>query len=159
MFNLLFIYTIMSPSPQINMYYIQETLESFLSQCGHYYKPNKANKKKIVDLFETLPFFFYDIPVQNTLYKIIQKQPLRSFYDSNEDMKEYCYCMYEDFSKTYQLKYKPQEEFYQVMSHRLYHGTMRYKEWKKNNIHDYLFFLFLVLVLVGYIYINNINDI
>jgi hypothetical protein len=36
---------------------------------------------------------------------------------------------------------------------------MRYKEWKKNNIHDYLFFLFLVLVLVGYIYINNINDI
>ena len=149
MFNLLFIYTIMTSS-QMNMYYIQETLEGFLSQVAHYYNANKANQKKIIDLFETLPFFFYDIPIQNTLYKIIQKQPLRSFYDNQENMKEFCYFIYEEFSKTYQLKYKSKEDFYKTMKYRLYHGTMRYKEWKKNNMHDYLFFLFLILILVGY---------
>lgn len=140
------------PYSKINMYYIQETLEQFLSQLGYYYQPNKPNKKKIQDLFESLPFFFYQEHIQNVLYKVIKKQPLVSFYDNNENMKYFCYFIYTEFSKIYQLKYKSQEDFYNGMKHRLYHGTMQYKEWKKNNLHDYLFFLFFLLVLFLYFY-------
>ena len=140
------------PYSKINMYYIQETLEQFLSQLGYYYQSNKPNKKKIQDLFESLPFFFYEEHIQNVLYKVIKKQPLVSFYDNNENMKYFCYFIYTEFSKIYQLKYKSQEDFYNGMKHRLYHGTMRYKEWKKNNLHDYLFFLFFLLVLFLYFY-------
>ena len=35
---------------KINKEYIQETIELFLSQCGYFYEPNKANMKKIKDL-------------------------------------------------------------------------------------------------------------
>ena len=57
----------------INKYFVCELLEDYLSQLGLYYIASKSNQKKIVDLFYSLPFFFFNATIQNLLYKIIQK--------------------------------------------------------------------------------------
>ena len=54
---------------KINKYFVCELLEHYLSQLGFYYIGSKSNQKKIVDLFYSLPFFFFDQTVQSILYK------------------------------------------------------------------------------------------
>ena len=41
---------------KLNIYFIQEWLETSLSQIGYFYEPTKANNKRIVDFFELLLF-------------------------------------------------------------------------------------------------------
>uniref|UniRef100_A0A6C0KNZ0 Uncharacterized protein n=1 Tax=viral metagenome TaxID=1070528 RepID=A0A6C0KNZ0_9ZZZZ len=140
---------------RLNVHYIQETLESILSQIGYFYQPTKANKKKIIDFFQTFPYFFFDIHFQNVLYKIIQNHPIRSFYDSNNHMQDYCYLIYKDFMLTHETTYKSQEEFYAHLKYVLENETHMYKKWKQKNIHNYLFFFMIVFLIILYYFINK----
>ena len=139
---------------KINKYFVQETIESLLSQLGYFYIPTKANKKRVCDFFQSLPFFFFDLPIQNKLYDIIHIRPLKSYIDSNEDMKEFCYYIYHDFSKIYQMNYKTSQEFYEHFKQQLYSETIKYKKWKKNNIHTYIFIVVFFVFLGIYLYVE-----
>ena len=118
----------------MNVHYIQETLETILSQIGYFYHPTKANKKKIIDFFQSFPYFFFDTHFQNILFEIVQLYPIRSFYDSNEDMRHYCYLIYKHFMQTHNAEYKSQEEFYAHFQYVLESETHMYKKWKQKNI-------------------------
>ena len=58
---------------KINLHFVKEYLETSLSQLAYFYVPSKANKKKVKDYFESFPFFFFDLALQNQLYAFIQK--------------------------------------------------------------------------------------
>ena len=137
---------------KINKYYAQELLEQFLSQLGYYYKGNKSNQKKVKDLFNSLPFFFFNITFQNDLFKIIKKNNISVYLDNNDTMQEFCYLIYKDFSNHYNLIFKTQEEFYSDLKKKLFHTSYFYKEKMKNNIHSYLFFLVLFILIIIYYY-------
>ena len=54
----------------------------YISFACYFYVPSKANKKKIKQLFEAIPYFLPDNE-QNTLFTIIRQHPIESFYDKN----------------------------------------------------------------------------
>lgn len=137
---------------KFNLYYIQETLEHVLSQMGHFYRPTGANKKRAKDFFLSFPYFFYDIRFQNELYQLIQEYPISSYYDHEEDMKDYCFYIYYKFSENHGLKSKSKHQFYETMIHQLHHGTEQYNQWKRHNIRDYIFIIVLILLCVAYYY-------
>lgn len=143
---------------KINKYFIQETLENMLGQLGYYYQPTKANKKRVCDFFESLPFFFFEINFQNRLYETIKTYPIKSYIDSNENMRDFCYFIYKDFSRKYQLNYKEKELFYKIINYQLHNETKKFKKWKQNNIHTYVFILILCIFLIFYIWFDNKVD-
>ena len=139
---------------KLNIYFIQEWLEITLSQIGYFYEPTKANNKRIIDFFESFPFFFFNLTFQNEIYTIIKKRPITSYYDSNENMKTFCYLIYKDFNIKYNIPVKTQEEFYANLRYQLHHETSKYKQWKKNNIHTYIFILMIIALGGIYYYIQ-----
>jgi hypothetical protein len=54
-----------------------DILFNYICFSCYYYYPNKANKKKIKELFNALPFFL-PMQYQNTLYKLIKKYPIET---------------------------------------------------------------------------------
>jgi len=140
---------------KLNVNFIQEGLEVFLAQIGYFYEPTKANRKRIVDFFESFPFFFYNLEFQNEIYNIIKKRPIRSYYDTTENMKEFCYLIYNDFNTKYNIPIKSQEEFYANLKYQLHHETAKYKQWKKNNIHSYIFIIVIFLIVGIYYYFQK----
>ena len=133
---------------KINKYFVQETIESLLSQLGYFYIPTKANKKRVCDFFNRYRSFF-DLPIQNKLYDIIHIRPLKSYIDSNETWRilYYIYMTLVEYIK-WIINFT---EFYEHFKQQLYSETIKYKKWKKNNIHTYIFivvfFVFLVLLV------------
>lgn len=140
---------------KFNLYYIQETLAHILSQLGHFYIPSSANKKRVKDFFMSFPFFFFDIRFQSELYDIIQEYPITSYYDHQEDMKDYCFYIYFKFSENHGLASKSKQAFYDDMTKQLHHGTEQWKQWKQHNIQDYLFGIVLVLICVAYYFFEK----
>lgn len=136
---------------KINKEYIQETIELFLSQCGYFYEPNKANMKKIKDLFEALPFFFFDLHIQGVLYDLLKQHHYTTYINTNEDMKFYCYMLYKECSKTLNLSHKSYHVFYDDFKLRCFRETYHYKHYKKNNIHTLLFCIIIICCVLLYI--------
>tara|TARA_B110000003_G_C16360304_1_gene422402 strand:+ start:93 stop:533 length:441 start_codon:yes stop_codon:yes gene_type:complete len=143
---------------KINLHFVKEYLETSLSQLAYFYVPTKANKKKVKDYFESFPFFFFDLALQNQLYAFIQKRPIVSYYDSNENLKTFCYLIYKDFNLSYDLPIKTQEDFYKHLEFQIHSETAKYKQWKKNNIHHFLFFVLLILMGFCYYYLETKNE-
>ena len=75
-----------------------EHIFNYIRYACYYYKPDKANMKKIKQLFESIPYF---VPSehQNRLFKIIIQNPIESYYDTSENMNEYGYIIYTQFHK------------------------------------------------------------
>lgn len=135
---------------QINKYFAQETLEYFLSQCCYFYVPSKANKKKITDLFESLPFFFFDVHIQGILFHVLRDKSYVSSLDNQKDLSEYCYYVYETFSKMLNITYKPKETFFSDFHLRCFHETYKYKYIKKKYIHHAIYILIVILLCILY---------
>ena len=140
----------MNKSQHINILFVQENLEQTLSQIGYYYIANKSNQTKIIDFLKSFPFFFFDKKIQNILFLVIQDTQIKSYIDSNEDMQELCYIIYTKFSNHFNLKIKDKDIFYSDLQYRLHNETYTYKKIKQNNLHTYIFFIFLLCILFFY---------
>lgn len=138
-------------SLNINKYFVCELLEEYLSQLGIYYIASKSNKKKIADLFYSIPFFFGNSKVQNILYKSIQKNNVKMYIDSNYDMRCLCHNIYKDFCSTLNYPYKDYEDFYDSIHFKLTSDKYYMKKTKQKHIHSFIFsILFIGIICVYY---------
>lgn len=135
---------------KINKYFVCELIEHYLSQLGFYYVASKSNKKKIVDLFYSLPFFFFDATFQNILYKVIQHNNMKTCIDSNQSMKRFCYNVYKDFCMNLNYPHKDYEDFYDNIKFKLTSDKYYMKKTKMNHIHSYIFSILFVGILSVY---------
>mgnify|MGYP001207307254 CR=1 FL=1 len=135
---------------QINKIFVQEVLENLLSQIGMFYIANKANKKKMKDFFNSMPFFFMNNKEQNLLYECIKNNNFTSYLDRNSDMKQLCYNIYKEFSLKYNVSFKSYEEFYSNIKFKLYSDKYYIHKIKKNNIHTIILLLFIITLIVIY---------
>jgi hypothetical protein len=143
---------------QINTYYSQEALEILLSQLSSFYEPSKVNKKKLKLFFETMPFFFFDPHSQNTLYVITKEKPCSSFLDSQEDMKQYCFYLYQEFSKRMNVPCKSFADFFHDFDLRCFHESEKYKQIKRNFIHTILFVILLLIFGISFYFFQKKNN-
>lgn len=134
----------------INKYFVCEFLEHYLSQLGLYYTGSKSNKKKIVDLFYSLPFFFFDSKTQSIFYKSIQKCNVKTHIDSKRDMKQLCHNIYKDFCSQVRYPYKDYEDFYDSIRFKVTSDKYYMKKMKQNHIHSFIFFILLIGILCVY---------
>ena len=135
----------------INKYFVCEVLENYLSQVGLYYTASKSNQKKIVDLFYSLPFFFFDATVQSILYKIIQKNNVKTHINKNKDMKKLCHKIYQDFCMKLNCPYKEYDDFYDTIQFKITSDKYYMKKTKQNHIHSFIFsILFIGIVCLYY---------
>jgi hypothetical protein len=134
----------------VNKYFVCELLEHYLSQLGIYYIANKSNRKKIVELFYSLPFFFFDATIQSILYKSIQKNSVKTHIDSNADMKRLCYNIYKDFCSKLNYGYKDYEDFYDSIRFKVASDKYYMKKIKQNHIHSFIFSILFVGILSVY---------
>jgi hypothetical protein len=115
----------------------------------YYYSPSKPNKKKIKDLFHSLPYFL-PLQYQNTLYKIIKKYPIESYYDSRETMMDYGYIIYKEFNTQTNKKVLDYNTYLDQYYLALYKDNRIYKKWLKHIV-----FIAIVILLIYYIYTNK----
>jgi hypothetical protein len=127
-----------------------------LDICFHYicfacyfYIPNKANKKKIKQLFESISYFMPS-QYQNSLFKIIQKYPIETFYDKKESMMDYGYIIYRDFNIDNSIEYLSYNDYLDKFYLELYKDNRVYKKWIKHII-----FVFTCILIIYYIYTNK----
>jgi hypothetical protein len=143
---------------KLNLYFVQELLERLLSQLGFFYTPSTANKKRIKDFFVSFPFFFFSNELQNELYEIIQHKPITSYYDDAEKCQDYCYYIYSTFSIKHNLTPKTKENFYMDCERQMRFGTEQHRQWRQNNIKDYIFIcLFILLFILFYFFDKKVN--
>jgi hypothetical protein len=135
---------------KINKYFVCELLEHYLSQLGFYYIGSKSNQKKIVDLFYSLPFFFFDQTVQSILYKVIQRNNIKTHIDSNKSMKILCYNIYKDFCIKLNCPHKEYEDFYDSIKFKLTSDKYYMKKIKQNHIHSFIFSILFIGILSVY---------
>jgi hypothetical protein len=151
---MIIIYIIMNQRG-INKYVIQELAEKLFGQICIFYTPSKSNKKMIQKLFESIPFFFFDMKCQNMLYEIIKKHQVSNYMDKNDDLRKFCYIIYEELSKRLKIPFKTYHEFIDTTNFELYSDTIKMKKTKLNINHTYLFMATIFSLTVFYIYIKN----
>jgi hypothetical protein len=126
-----------------------DILFNYICFTCYYYYPNKSNKKKIKELFNSLPFF---VPYeqQNNLYKILKKYPIESFYDTRETMLDYGYIIYKDYcisiNKT-PLEYNAYMDAFYLA---LYKDNRIHKRWLKHAL-----FILIIVIIIYYIYTSK----
>lgn len=140
---------------KINKYFVCEFIEHYLSQLGFYYVANKSNQKKIIELFHSMPFFFFDQNVQNILYKVIQKNNITAYIDSNENMKHLCFNIYKDFCLNLKYPYKSFQDFYDSILFKLTSDKYYMRKMKQNHIHSFIFSILFIGILCVYYIISK----
>ena len=123
-----------------------DILFNYICFSCYYYYPNKANKKKIKELFNALPFFL-PMQYQNNLYKLIKKYPIETYYDKKETMMDYGYIIYREFNININKKYLDYNEYIDHFYLALYKDNRIYKKWVNHFI-----FIFISLLIIYYIY-------
>jgi len=119
---------------------------NYICFACYFYTPNKANKKKIKQLFDSISYF---VPsqYQNSLFKIIQKYPIESFYDSKETIMDYGYIIYKEFHIMHNLEYLSYNEYLDKFYLILYKDNRVYKKWIKHVI-----FICIIILFIYYLY-------
>ena len=138
-----------------NELFILETLERFLAQIGYFYVAKKSNKILIEKYFYYFPFFFMDTYYQNILYKIIQKYKISNYYDKKEHMKFICYKIYSDFCSNIDKPSKSLDDFYSDFKYQLHSNTHEYNMIKRTNMHTYIFYLVIFVIIILFLYLQN----
>jgi hypothetical protein len=126
-----------------------ENIFDYIRYACYYYVPDKANMKKIKQLFHAIPFF---IPkeYQNRLFKIIISHPIESYYDSRDNMNEYGYIIYKEFHNEINKRVKDYNEYSRELF--IGHDDSTYKIKRSHTI---FFILFIVILISLLFYINN----
>ena len=126
-----------------------DILFNYICFVCYYYSPTKPNKKKVKELFNSLPFFL-PTQYQNHLFKIIKKYPIESYYDSQETMMNYGYIIYKEFNTQLNKKVFDYNTYLDHYYLALYKDNRIYKKWLKHVV-----FFSIVALLIYYIYTNK----
>jgi hypothetical protein len=122
-----------------------ENIFDYIRYACFYYVPDKANMKKIKQLFEAIPYFVSK-EHQNKLFKIVIENPIESYYDTSENMNEYGYLIYKEFHKELNLRVKEYPEYIRGL-----YTPYDDSAYKRKRTHTILFVI-IVLLLLYYIY-------
>jgi hypothetical protein len=122
-----------------------ENIFDYIRYACYYYVPDKANMKKIKQLFEAIPYFI-EPKHQNRLFKIIIQNPIESYYDTNQNMNEYGYIIYKEFHKELNLRVKEYPEYIREL-----YISYDDSAYKIKRTHNFIF-IFVVLLLFYYLY-------
>ena len=134
----------MTIAKQINKIYIQKQSQFLLSQLGYFYVPCKSNQKKVKDFLLSLPYFWFDHNTQSTVYDIIKNNNVKCFIDTKSSFQRLCYKIYHDISIKLEMIPIEYNEFYQNIRNDCYSEERYLKHLKYQNIHSYIFFLFIM---------------
>ena len=126
-----------------------DILFNYICFSCYYYYPNKSNKKKIKELFNSLPFFLPH-EHQNIIYKIIKKYPIETFYDKRETMLDYSYIIYKEYYISINKKYLEYNEYMDAFYLELYKDNRIYKRWLRHTL-----FILITLIIIYYIYTSK----
>jgi len=110
-----------------------QVVYDYIRYACYHYVPSKANKKKLKQWIESIPFFLPE-EKQNSFYSWIRKNPIEVYWDTRESLQEYGYMMYAQ-SETTGIKSK--KEYMED----LYSPPNMYQQK-----HSLLFFLVLFLL-------------
>ena len=160
-FNLISFFIIktnMAKIKRINKRFIQIQAQHLLSQMGYFYVAYASNQKKAKSLFQALPFFFFDNFSQSKLYDAINKNTINCHLDKADAFKKLCYSIYVDFSKSLHLYPVTIDEFYVHIEDKCYEEEVKYKYFKYNNLHTYLFFLMIFGIILLYFMLYKKNN-
>jgi len=121
----------------------------YIAFACYFYVPNKANKKKIKQLFESIPYFLPE-DKQNVLFTITRKYPIESFYDKTETMKYYGYMVYKDYRIIQKKRYLEYNEYNDRFIAYLYKDNHIERRWVKHVI-----FISVVIIIIYFLYKNK----
>ena len=115
----------------------------------YFYVPSKANKKKVKQLFEAIPYFLPE-DKQNLLFTITRNNPIETFYDKTETMKYYGYMIYKDYHVNEKKRYLEYNEYNDKFLAFLYKDRYIERRWVKHVI-----FISVVIALIYFLYKNK----
>lgn len=115
----------------------------------YFYVPNKANKKKIKQLFEAIPYFLPE-DKQNILFTITRNNPIETFYDKTSTMKHYGYMIYKDYHVNQNMRYLEYNEYNDKFLAYLYKDRHIERRWVKHVI-----FISVVIAIIYFLYKNK----
>ena len=115
----------------------------------YFYVPNKANKKKIKQLFEAIPYFLPE-DKQNILFTITRNNPIETFYDKTSTMKYYGYMIYKDYHVNQKKRYLEYNEYNDKFLAFLYKDRHIERRWVKHVI-----FISVVIAIIYFLYKNK----
>ena len=121
----------------------------YITFSCYFYVPSKANKKKIKQLFEAIPYFLPE-DKQNRLFTIIQKNPITSYYDNTESMKDYGYIIYKEYMLSENKRYLEYIDYNDKFLVFLYKDKHIQRKWVKH-----LIFVGAVLIIIYFLYKNK----
>jgi hypothetical protein len=130
-------------------------LFNFIALLTHNYEPSKTNKKKIKELFNSMPFFLETEEEQNTLFKIIVKYPITSFYDTSESMKKYGYLLYKHYFIHFKKEHRTYEEYINDFKIEIYKTQRQKSASLQKQLHHVLFFIFILLIITFIYFIQD----
>jgi hypothetical protein len=108
-----------------------------------YYVPNIPNKKKIKQLFESIPFF---IPKdQSLLFDIIKENSIVNYYDTNDQMITYGYIIYETYHKRKKIPFLD-------IDHYVKHYDSLLFVQEPPNYKKYIIVLSIIIMCIYFIY-------
>ena len=139
----------------LNKYFIQETLFMLLGQMSVFYKPTKSNKKMILRFFESLPFLFFDEKQQNVIYNILKSYQISSYIDRTQDLMMLSYFLYRDLSLSLEIPFESYEKFQEKINFELHSDKIKLQQYQKNINNTYLFFIVILIIMLGYSYMKN----
>lgn len=118
----------------------------YFNFATYFYTPTKYNKKKIITLCESLPFFLPHTE-QNKIYKLFLKYPVHSFYESTQRMREYGFLIYMEYHKEENKKYLDYPSYIEKIETKMYNDETSYTFTKKR-VHTILFIIILIILMV-----------
>ena len=122
-----------------------EHIFNYIRYACYYYVPDKANMKKIKQLFEAIPYFIAP-EHQNILFKIVIENPIESYYDTSKNMNEYGYLVYKEFHKQLNIRVKEYPEYIREL-----YIPYDDSSYKIKRTHNFIF-IFVILLLFYYLY-------
>ena len=121
----------------------------YITFACYFYIPNKANKKKVKQLFESIPYFLPE-DKQNILFTIIQNHPITSYYDKTDTMKDYGYIIYKEYMQSENKRYLDYIDYNDKFLVFLYKDKHIQQKWVKHAI-----FVGAVLIIIYFLYKNK----
>jgi hypothetical protein len=113
------------------------------------YVPSIAHKKKIKQLFESLPFF---LPKHQSLFfQIIKENSIINYYDTNSQMVNYGYMIYKLYHIKQQMSYLDQEDYVKHYDDILF-VSQEEKTLDMKKKWTMVLFIIIVLICIYFIY-------
>jgi hypothetical protein len=94
----------MTPLPT-DLHMNHQVVYDYIRYACYHYVPSKANKKKLKQWIESIPFFLPE-EKQNTFYTWIRKNPIECYWDTRELLQEYGYLLYTQSVPNVRIKTK-----------------------------------------------------